>query len=325
PKTTVITQPAETTAIARARRARGTLAARGMNECVTWSFMREEWADLFGANDYQAAPALKIRNPISAELSQMRPTALPNLIEAAGNNAAKGYPDAALFEIGPAFHTARLDGQVLLAAGIRKGTKGPRHWSGEEAGRPVDLFDAKADALATLAAAGAPTGNLSATRDAPDWYHPGRSGVLRLGKNVLAQFGEIHPAVLEEMDVKGPVVGFEIFLDNIPEARNVGKARKLLTLSPFQPVNRDFAFIVDETVEAGDILRAAGAADKTLVAHVDVFDVYQGKGVEAGKKSVALTVTLQPTDTTLTDAEIDSVSRKIVDTVAAKTGGVLRG
>ncbi|MCB9988244.1 MAG: phenylalanine--tRNA ligase subunit beta [Rhodospirillales bacterium] len=320
-----ITQPAETTARTRARQARAALAARGMNECVTWSFMREDWAEMFGANDYQAAKTLKIKNPISAELSQMRPTPLPNLIEAAGRCAARGYPESALFEVGPAFHTAKPDGQVLIAAGVRKGAKGPRHWSGAEASRPADAFDAKADALAALETAGAPAANLQVTRDAPDWYHPGRSGALRLGKNVLAQFGEIHPALLEEMGVKGPVVGFEIFLDNIPETRKSGKARKLLDLSSFQPVNRDFAFIVDEAIEAGDLIRAASAADKKLIAAIEVFDVYQGKGVDEGKKSVALNVTLQPVDATLTEDDIDGVSKKIIDAVAAKTGGVLRG
>ncbi len=325
PALSVITQSAETTPRTRARQARAALAARGMNECVTWSFMREDWAAMFGANDYQAAAALKIKNPISAELSQMRPTPLPNLIEAAGRNADKGYADSALFEVGPTFHTAKADGQPLMATGMRKGAKGPRHWSGNEASRPVDAFDAKADAIAALEAIGAPAATIQITRDAPDYYHPGRSGALRLGKNVLAQFGEIHPAVLEEMGIKGPVVGFEIFLDNVPEARKATKARKLLELSSFQPVNRDFAFIVDETIEAGAIIRAAGAADKKLIAAIEIFDVYQGKGVDEGKKSVALNVTLQPTGATLTDEDIDGVSKKIIDSVAAKTGGVLRG
>ena len=200
----------------------------------------------------------------------------------------------------------------------------PRHWATPT--RPVDVFDAKADALAVLEALGAPTGNLQITTDAPAWYHPGRSGVFRLGPSVLGRFGEIHPGVLEAMGVKGPLVGFEVFLDAVPAAKKkAGPARPLLKLSPFQPIRRDFAFVVDQGVEADKAIRAARGADKALVREVTVFDRYQGPGVEAGKKSLALTVTLQPVEKTLTDAEIEAVAGKIVGAVVKATGGTLRG
>ncbi len=321
-----VAHTAETQNLARARKARATLGARGLEECVTWSFMPRDLAEQFGANDRQAIDRLTLVNPINAELNQMRPSALPNLIEAAGRNHDRGYPNAALFEVGPAFETAKIDGQELVAAGVRHGARGSRHWSGSEANRAVDVFDAKADALAVLESCGGNTDNVQISRDAPRWYHPGRSAVLKLGPNVLARFGEIHPAILEDMDVKGPVAGFEVFLGHIPEARKKsGAARAPLKLSAFQPVNRDFAFIVDEGVEAEALARAAKGADKQLVTAVTVFDIYAGKGMEEGKKSVALNVTLQPAQQTLTDAELEAVSRKIVDSVAAKTGAVLRG
>jgi phenylalanyl-tRNA synthetase beta chain len=191
----------------------------------------------------------------------------------------------------------------------------------------VDAFDAKADALAALEAAGAPIDNLQVTTDAPDWYHPGRSGILRLGPNVLARFGEVHPATLAELDVDGPVAAFEVFLDAVPQPKKkkAGAARPMLELSPFQPVDRDFAFVVDEGVPADKLVRAARGADKTLIGDVRVFDIYRGKGIEDGKKSIAIAVTLQPREKTLTDEEIDAVGNKIVASVEKHTGGTLRG
>ncbi len=312
---------AETVLSGRMRKSRCALAARGMAETVTWSFMPKGRAALFGSNDN----ALTLTNPISSDLDQMRPSILGNLIEAAGRNADKGFGNSALFEVGPAFETVKPDGQLMVAAGIRHGAAGPRHWSGAESARPVDLYDVKADAIAALEAAGAPAGNLQVTRDAPDHYHPGRSASLRLGKNVLATFGEIHPSVLEEMDIDAPVSGFEVFLDNIPDAKNKGTSRPLLNASDLQPLSRDFAFLVDEHVEADAIIRAAKGAEKNLITDVSVFDIYQGKGVEDGKKSVAIAVTLQPKEQTLTDSEIEGIGKKIVDAVASKTGATLRG
>ncbi len=311
---------AETENFARSRKARSALSSRGLYECVTWSFMKRETAKLFGSNDN---PALALTNPISSELTQMRPSIIPNLIDAAQKNADKGYGNTSLFEVGPAFSSAKVDGQKTVAAGIRFGAKGSRHWSGNEASRSVDAIDAKADAIAALEASGAPVANLQVSRDAPDYYHPGRSGSLRLGANVLAYFGEIHPAVLDDMKVKGPVAAFEAFLNNAPAPKKKGSARSLLQLSPFQPVQRDFAFVIDDKLDADAIIKATRSADKMITA-VEIFDIYKGKGVEDGKKSVAINVIIQPNDKTLSDAEIETIAKKIIETVIAKCGAILR-
>ena len=316
-----VSSGAETDNSARSRKARSALATRGLYECVTWSFMKRDLAQLFGSNDN---PALALTNPISSELSQMRPSILPNLIEAAQKNADRGYANTALFEVGPAFAGTKPDSQKTVAAGVRHVAKGSRHWSGAEAARNVDALDAKADALAALASAGVPVANLQVNRDTPDYYHPGRSGSLRLGANVLGYFGEIHPAVLEKMDVKGPVAAFEAFLNAGPQMKKRGSAKPLLVLSPFQPVQRDFAFLVDDKVEAEAIIRAARSPDK-MIDTVEIFDVYKGKGIEDGKKSVAVNVIIQPKDKTLNDAEIDAIAKKIVEAVASKCGAALRG
>jgi phenylalanyl-tRNA synthetase beta chain len=306
----------------RAATARRLLAARGLNETVTWAFMEEGKADLFGANDTQNKQALTLVNPISVELAVMRPSVLPNLIEAAGRNADRGFPDAALFEIGNIYRSPEASGQLAVAAGLRSGDASPRHWS--QAARKADALDAKADALAVLEACGVNVNGLQITTDAPAWYHPGRSGVLRQGTAVLAQFGEIHPAVALKLKREEALAGFEVFLQNIPLPKKKGARRELLKPSPFQPLSRDFAFIVDEGVEAEKLARAVKAADKALITAVEIFDVYMGKGVEAGKKSVALAVTIQPVEKTLTDEEITALSRKIIESVAKQTQGVLR-
>lgn len=325
PKLTAVTQSAETPNVTRARRARTALAMRGFDETVTWSFMDSRLAELFGAHDNQARAALTIANPISSELDYMRPSILTNLIAAGGRNDDRGYPGSAICEVGPVFETQKVNGQRLCAAGIRMGGYHERHWSSRESNRPVDTHDAKADAIAVLEACGAPTGNLQVSRDAPSWYHPGRSGVLRLGADILARFGEVHPAVLEAMKVTGPVVAFEAFPDAIPQPKRKNEtARPLLQLSSLQPLSRDFAFIVDAEVEAEALVRAARGADKSLIADVRIFDVYQGKGVDAGKKSVAIAVTLQPQEKTLTDADIEDICARIIQSVTAKTGGQLR-
>ncbi len=319
-----ISTSAETPNITRSRKARTALAARGMNECVTWSFMPKTLANHFSMNDNKADDSLTLTNPISSDLDQMRPSILPNLIAAAGENADKGIGNSALFEVGPAFLSSKPDGQPSMAAGIRHGANGSRHWSGNEANRVVDIYDIKADAIAALEAAGISTANLQTARNAPNYFHPGRSATLRLGKNILAQFGEIHPAILDEMNIKSMTCGFEIFLDNIPEGKRKGPAKALLRTSQFQPVERDFAFIVDENVEAEAIIRAAKGTNRNLITNVDVFDIYQGKGVEDGKKSIAINVTLQPVKQTLTDSEIEGISKKIIDAISEKTGGTLR-
>lgn len=325
-KEAAVTHAAETKPMTTARKARQALASRGLQESITWSFLSRDQAEQFGANDNQSASALQILNPISNDLNQMRPSLLPNLIDAAGRNANRGYPDSALFEIGPVFHSAKTDGQNLVATGIRHNNTGPRHWSGSETSRPIDAFDSKADALAALSACGAPTANLQVSPDAPDWFHPGRSGALRLGPNILGYFGEIHPSLLDDMGIKGRISAFELFLERIPaQKKKSGTARPLLKLSPFQPIERDFAFIVDDKVNVEMILRAVKSSDKNLISNIDVFDIYTGKGVDAGKKSVAFNVTLQPKDQTLTEEDIEAVANKITDAVTSKTGGKLRG
>ncbi|MEM6811150.1 MAG: phenylalanine--tRNA ligase subunit beta [Pseudomonadota bacterium] len=312
---------AETPSVTKKRLTRTALAARGLQECVTWSFMGKELAQSFGGGD----EALTLLSPISSDLDQMRPSILGNLLSAANQNADKKLGDAAFFEVGPVFASSQVDGQQTVATGLRFGNVGARHWTGAEGNRDHDVYDVKADAIAALDAAGAPTSNLQTAREASEYFHPGRSAVLKLGKNVLAQFGEIHPAILEEMDIKQNAVAFEVFLDNIPEAKKKGTSKALVKLSQFQPVNRDFAFIVDENVDVENITRAAKGAEQNLITDVSVFDIYQGKGVDEGKKSIAINVTIQPVKQTLTDAEIDGLSQKIIDAVSSKTGATLRG
>ena len=319
-KVGVLSKPVEAPVQRRRRHAARALAANGMVEAVTYSFLAEAHARLFGGGD----PALTLANPISAELTDMRPSLLANLIVACGRNADRGSPDLALFEVGPAFADDTPDGQHAVAAGVRAGASGPRHWLAP--GRAVDVFDAKADALIALGAAGAPAASLQITPGAPAWYHPGRSGAMRLGpKRVLAHFGEIHPRILRALDVKGPICGFEVFLDLIPAPRKRGgKARPALDASPFQAVERDFAFVINADVGAEAVVRAAQSADRKLISGVSVFDQYGGKELGAGKKSIAISVRLEPTEATLTEAEIEAVSAKVIDAVNKATGGVLR-
>jgi phenylalanyl-tRNA synthetase beta chain len=317
-------QPSDTASPMRKRQslARKILAGRGLYETITWSFMEEAKSDLFGAHSNQNKKSLTLVNPISADLSVMRPSILPNLIDAIARNTDKGYPDTALFEIGGIYKSVEQDGQWTVAAGLRTGKTVARHWS--QPARAVDALDVKGDALAVLEACGVNTGNLQTTLDAPEWYHTGRSGALRLGAIVVAHFGEIHPTVLAALKRDEPFAGFEIFLQNIPQAKKKTTRKELLKPSPFQPLSRDFAFIVDGTTEAEKIVRAIKAADKTLITAVEIFDIYTGKGVEAGKKSIGLAVTLQPLDKTLTDEDITALSDKIIANVQKQTGGILR-
>ncbi|MCW8835229.1 MAG: phenylalanine--tRNA ligase subunit beta [Rhodospirillales bacterium] len=314
-------KPALDTVKRRRSLARRTLAGRGMVEAVTYSFLPGAQAEMFGGGQ----ESLRLVNPISADLDVMRPSLVPNLIAAAGRNADRGIADLALFEVGPQFAGDRPEDQAMVAAGVRTGRAGPRHWT--QPPRAVDVMDAKADALAALAAIGAPVDSVQIEADAPGWYHPGRSGAIKLGpKNVLAWFGEVHPGVLKSMDVKGPIAAFEVFVDNLPKPKaKKGAARPHLVLSPYQAVERDFAFVVDAEIAADGVVRAAKGADKTLIAGVSVFDVFSGESLGAGKKSVAISVTLQPTEKTLTDEEIEAVAAKVVAAVAKHTGGALRG
>jgi phenylalanyl-tRNA synthetase beta chain len=314
---TIVSRPAIDSRRRRLELVRRTLAERGLVEAVAFSFISSDIAELFGG----AKPELRLVNPISADLDAMRPSVLPGLVEAARRNADRGFPDVALFELGPLYRDDTPDGQANVAAGLRTGMLRPRHW--REPAREADLYDAKADALAALAAAGAPITNIQASADPPSWYHPGRAGRLRLGPTELGHFGELHPDVLEAFELKGPVAAFEVFIDAVRLPR-AGR-RPPLQLSVFQPVERDFAFIVDADLPAETLLRAARAADRKLVTEIRLFDVYAGKGLPQGKKSLAISVTLQPQDATLTDAEIEALSKRLVAAVEKATGGSLRG
>jgi phenylalanyl-tRNA synthetase beta chain len=319
-----VPKPVLTVLQRRTRMAKRLLAARGLVEAVTWSFISHEQAKLFGGG----AKSLALANPIASDLSDMRPSLVAGLLKAAQRNVDRGFSDVALFEVGQCFATDEPEGQTTNAAAIRRGTAKPggagRHWDGSAGS--VDAFDAKADAMALLAGLGVPTGGLQITQGGPDWLHPGRSATLSLGpRTEVGAFGEIHPRILAALDVKGPVVAFEIVLDSLPLPKHrPTKMKPRLALSDFQPLRRDFAFVVGRDVAAGDILRAAQNAERNLIAAVDVFDVYEGPGIEAGQKSVAVEVTLQPKDKTLTDTEIEAVSAKIVEAVAKRTGAVLR-
>ena len=314
----------------RAAFVRRQLAARGMVETVTWSFLSARQASLFvpetlaEADKAALLAGLTLANPISADLDCMRPSLIANLTAAAGRNADRGQKDLALFEIGPQFDGPEPGQQRAVAAGVRAGRAVPRHWA--EKSRAVDAFDAKADLLAAIAAAGANPDSFQVTAGGPAWYHPGRSGSLKLGNKVVGFFGELHPAVLAALDVKGPLAAFELFLEALPAAKaRATKARPLLKNSALQAVERDFAFVVDRDIAADALVRAARAADKQLVAAVTVFDLYEGPHVGEGRKSLALQVSLQPQDKTFTDAEIEAVSARIVAAVAKATGGSLRG
>ena len=309
----------------RTRTARRALAAQGLVEAVTWSFISHERACLFGGG----APELALANPIAADLSDMRPSLLPGLLAATQRNAARGLGDVALFEVGQIFRGDGETDQRMNAASVRRGTAratgAGRHWSA--AARSVDVFDAKADVMALLVSLGVQTSGLQIVAGGPSFLHPGRSGTLQFGpKGVIGWFGEFHPRVLAVLDVSGPLCGFEIILDAIPAPKaKPTKVKPKLELADLMPLERDFAFIVDAKVQAGDILKAAQAADRQLVTGASVFDVYQGTGIPDGKKSVAISVILQPRDKTLTDSEIETVMSKIVAEVTKKTGAALRG
>jgi len=308
----------------RTRAAKRALAAGGLVEAVTWSFISKPVAELFGGGK----PELALANPIAAELSDMRPSLIPGLALAAQKNADRGFPDTALFEVGQVFAGDRPEDQLTAATTVRRGLAraagSGRHWSGSAA--TADAFDGKSDALAALAAAGAPVDRLQIVPGGPAFLHPGRSGTIQLGpKLVLGWFGELHPATLDALDVEGPLAVSEVILERVPEQKaRPTRTKAKLELSPFQPVTRDFAFVVDQKVLADAVVRAAESADKALITSVEVFDLYEGKGIEPGKKSIAIAVTLQPREKTMTDAEIDAVAAKIVAEVTKRTGATLR-
>lgn len=299
--------------------ARRTTAALGYNECVTYSFIDRAAAELFGGGD----DATMLANPISSEMSHLRPSLLPGLLQAAARNQARGQSDLALFEVGTAFSGGEPGEQALQVSGLLVGRSGPKDVHG--AARNVDLFDAKADAEAVLAAIGAPA-RVQILRGAESWWHPGRHGKLCLGpKKVLGVFGELHPKVLQALGIKGTAVAFTLYPTEVPLPRKTGASRGALKLSGLQAVERDFAFVVDQGVQALDLVNAASGADKALIDEVRVFDEFIGGSLGEGKKSLAVTVRLQPTDTTLTEKDIEAVSARIVEKVAKATGGSLRG
>ena len=295
------------------------LALRGMYETVTFSFTDSSIAKYFRRGH---AP-VDIQNPIITELDEMRPSLLPNLLIGAKNNIARGYADMAIFEVAPEFFGRNPGEQQTAASGIFVGKTSKKDWSGSS--RAYDVFDAKSAALAAIAAAKGPIEAPQITTDAPDYYHPGRSGAIRLGKNVLAYFGELHPAVLKTLDIKTNVMAFEVFLENIPAPRDgKSKAKKKLELSALQPVEKDLAFVCNKSVSAISIIGAAKTADRENISDVRIFDVYEGDNLPADKKSIAITVTFQPKEKSYTDAELDALMNKVINEVGKKTGAALR-
>ncbi|QPC86121.1 phenylalanine--tRNA ligase subunit beta [Mesorhizobium sp. NBSH29] len=313
-----------TTLQIRTRSARRALAVRGLMEAINWSFISAKHAQAFAGGQ----PALRLANPIAADMSDMRPSLLPGLLSAVQRNVDRGFGDVALFEVSGTYEGDTPEAQRRVAAGVRRGTAkadgSGRHWSGN--GSVVGVFDAKADALAALEACGAPVDKLQIEAGGPEWYHPGRSGSIKLGPKVLlGTFGEFHPKTLELLDVSGPLCGFEIFIDAIPEPKaKPTRTKPKLELSSLQTVKRDFAFVVDRSVEAGPLVRAALSADKKLVTSVSVFDLFEGASLGEGKKSVAIEVSIQPVEKTLTDEDFEALATRIIDNVKKQTGGVLR-
>jgi phenylalanyl-tRNA synthetase beta chain len=304
----------------RIRTARRALAAAGYQEALTWSFTARRTARLFGGG----GDSLVLANPIAQDLDSMRPSVLPGLIEALGRNARRGFPGGALFEIGPVFAGDEPQDQRTAVAAVLD-PKRPRRW---DSAPPEDLFSLKADLLSLLAELGAPVASLQVAEDeAGAWWRPGRHGRVKLGaKSVLADFGEIHPRVLRDLDVEPGFIGFEVYLEAIPEPKKKAvKTRPAVKLSPFMPLTRDFAFVVDRATPAGELARAVMSADRTLITEARVFDVYEGTGIPDGKKSVAIEAIIQPTERTLTDAEIEALSARIIASAAKATGAILRG
>ncbi|MDJ0513772.1 MAG: phenylalanine--tRNA ligase subunit beta [Methyloceanibacter sp.] len=323
PRLSGIAKPVLTVAQKKTRAVRRLLAARGLVEAVTWSFIPKDEAVLFGGGQDELA----LDNPISTELSQMRPSLLPGLISAAKRNRDRGFADGALFELGQAYRGLKPEEQFVAASGVRFGQSSldgaGRHWSG--AAPDAGWAAVKADAMAALEALGLPQSKVQITRDAPEWFHPGRSGAIKLGPKVtLGVFGELHPDTLAALDADTPMAAFEIYLDNLPPSKRKSTAKAALDASDLQAVTRDFAFLVDADTDARTLVRAASGADKKLISDVSVFDEFTGQGVPDGKKSLAIEVTLQPRDKTLTDEEIDAVAEKVVTGVAKATGGTLR-
>ena len=318
PRDEVVAKPSLSPAQARLFRLRRALATRGLMEAVTFSFLSEADAARFGGG----GEALTLVNPISADLSVMRPSILPNLLAAAARNQDRGEADSTMFEVGPVFLGDTPEDQRTAATGLRHGGTAPREWHG--AAREVDVFDARGDAEAALSALGVKLAGVQVQTGGPDWFHPGRRGQLVQGRTRLASFGEIHPSVAEACGLRGRAVGFEIHVDDVPMPKAKGPARQLLSLSVYQPVTRDFAFVVDSGVSAGDLMKAVKSGAGPLLSDMRVFDLYEGANIGEGRKSVAVTITLTPTKATLTEAEIESISAEIVKIAGKNCGAELR-
>ncbi len=316
-RSNAVTKPVLTSGQRRTRAVRRMLAARGFNETISYSFIPRADARLFGGGD----DARQVENPIASDLDALRPSVLPSLLAAAKRNEARGFSDLLLFEIGVQFASGMPEAQATVAAGIRVG-EGARSWA--KASHPADSFDVKADMLAVLETALGAAMTAPVKAGAPGWYHPGRSGTLALGPKVLATFGEVHPKILAAFDLEGPVAAFEVILDAIPESKSNGKARSVFTPSPYQAIERDFAFLVEQNVTADEVLRAARGADRNLIEAAAIFDVYEGKGIPDSKKSLAISIRIQPKDKTMTEPEIEALVQKIVNAVAKATGATLR-
>ena len=325
PAMSAVGQKILTTGQTRTRNTRRSLAARGMSEAVLYSFIPKNHAEAFGGG----APELALANPIASDMSDMRPSLLPSLLAAAKRNVDRGTGDLAIFEVSHVYHGMEPQDQHRAAGGIRRDTarleNTGRAWSGNA--EAVSWLDAKEDAFAVLAACGMDPSKVQIEAGAANWYHPGRSGTIKLGPKVtIGTFGEFHPMTLELMDVTGPLCGFEIFLDAIPAPRKkANRSKGALSVSSLQPVKRDFAFVMDKSVQAALVLRAANGADKKLISNVRVFDVFEGASIGEDKKSLAIEVTIQPTDKSLTDEEIEAIATKVVENVNKTTGGELRG
>ncbi len=301
----------------RTRLARRAAASQGYNEAITWSFCSRAQAQAFGGGGEE----MLVANPIASDLDCMRPTALPQLLVAAQRNADRGFDDARLFEAGPAYANTNDSGQQRTLTAVWR-ARPPRHW---RAAPQPDIFDVKRDVLSVLEALGAPVASLQTSNEVPAHWRPGRTGALKLGPKVVAYYGEIHPRALKAINVEAPALAFEIFLDALPAPRAKGRTKAPLEKLDLQPLTRDFAFIVDDGTPAADVVRAALGADKQLITDVNLFDVYRGERMSAGKKSLAIEVTLQPREKTLTDADIEAATAKIVSAVMKATGGTLRG
>jgi phenylalanyl-tRNA synthetase beta chain len=321
---TAVSEPILTIMQRRIRRARRALASSGMVEAMTYSFVSKTQAEAFGGG----SQILKLANPIAADMSDMRPSLLPGLVAATQRNVDRAIRDVAMFEVGQIFFGNKPQDQKIAATGLRRGLSSKigqgRHWS--YSAKPVDIYDIKTDAFALLSTLNIATDSMQLVVGAPSWFHPGRSATMQFGpKGVLGHFGELHPRVLQELGIDGSIVAFEIILDNLPaQKQKVTKIKPKLELSAFQPITRDFAFIVDKATRGDDLVKAARGIDRALVSQVRLFDVYEGTGVEQGKKSLAIEVTLQPRDKTLNDADIEAFAAKLVAEVNKKIGGILR-